>query len=297
LHERDESAELPGSLGRKFARSLSDLALRPIEFPQHVTRSLKIAATTRGIFAAVFLAILRAAEFVDKAPSSWEELSPMFVLGAVPPGIADSAEVRLAARSYEYVVAAHRSALLGLLLSKLPARRLKVPANQYAGVLLAGAFRLDRSTLRDATEVVKRSQDRSEIARRLMANIYPAGHLERGFRSMGAKIGMAGPDRGSGAARLLFEIPILALVVDAALGDSDHLQYEQWIDRLFDTFGFICGRGREHDYEKILSPLGPRGTISRALDSNHEALRRRLIRAGLAIEYSDAETEVVRVRF
>jgi hypothetical protein len=288
------SMKLSGALGTRYSRALSDLALRPIDHPQHFTRSLKTAAFTRGVFAAVFLATLRAAEIVEIKPKSWAELSPLFVLGSVPPGAPDSAEVRLATRSYEHLMVAHRKALAERLHAKLPSRRLNVPQNQYAEVLLSSTFQLDRTTLRDATEIVHRSQNTMEITRRLIHEIYPAGHLERGFRSMGAKIGMAGPDRGNGAPRLLFETPILALFVDAALGEDDRLQYEDWLDKLFEQFGFICGRGRKHDYEQLLSPLGSQGPLSRALDSNHEALRRRMIRAGLAIEYSDAETEVMR---
>jgi hypothetical protein len=44
----------------------------------------------------------------------------------------------------------------------------------------------------------------------------------------------------------------------------------------------------------LLSKLETPGPIRRALEANQEALRKRLTRAGLAVEYSDGETEVLR---
>jgi hypothetical protein len=87
---------------------------------------------------------------------------------------------------------------------------------------------------------------------------------------------------------------MLALLVDVTLDDGETLAYEDWLDVLYARFGTICGRGKTVDGEALLAGLDSRGVIARALDANHEALRRRLVRAGLAYEYSDSETEIVR---
>jgi hypothetical protein len=71
------------------------------------------------------------------------------------------------------------------------------------------------------------------------------------------------------------------------------VRYALWLDRVFERFGMIFGFGEAHDPTELLSALDEAGPVQRALRSNHEALRRRLVHAGLAIEYSDGETEVM----
>src|SRR5712691_6256469 len=111
---------------------------------------------------------------------------------------------------------------------------------------------------------------------------------------MGKKIGIAGPDRGAGAPRFTLETPMLGLLVESTLTIGERLSYEDWIDRVYERFGLILTSGRDSRARDLLKKLESPGAIHQALESNREALRRRLVRAGLAAEYSDAETEVFR---
>jgi hypothetical protein len=294
--DRDGDTDPPfkGEIGLRFGRSLAELALRPLCAPLHETRSMKVAATMRGMFAAVLLATIRAPELRRRSVRAWDEVSPMFVYGGVPPGNPRSPDVRLAARAYEAVVRAHRDGLEHLLCARVRRRRIDVPRSQYARVLLAAGFDIDARTREEAAGLLGQSTSAENIASRITGAVYPPGHLERGFRSMGSKIGLAGPDRGGGAPRFVLETPVLAALVDVSLAEDRALQFEDWVDRLYEQFGFIVGRGAANDFEPILTQLDARGVVARALDANHEALRRRMLRAGLAVEYSDTETEVRR---
>jgi hypothetical protein len=290
----DEQPPFKGTTGADFGLALTQLSTRPLIAPQHVTRSLRIAATMRGVFAAVYLATIRAPEFRRRTVNDWADTAPMFVYGGVPPGHSRSPEVRLAARSFERVVRAHRTGLEEILRARVARRRINVPRSQYARVLLASGFDLDDRTRREAEALLGQSTTAAVVASRIVNAVYPAGHLERGFRSMGSKIGFAGPDRGGGSPRFVLETPVLAALVDVTLGETRATRFEDWVDLLYESFGIIVGRGRAYDFEALLYPLESPGIVARALDANHDAVRRRMIRAGLAIEYSDTETEVRR---
>jgi len=83
-------------------------------------------------------------------------------------------------------------------------------------------------------------------------------------------------------------------LVDGTLQVGEQLAFDEWLDRLYELFGFVVGIGRTCDGRVLLEHLEAPGPLFHALESNHDALRRRLIRAGLASEYSDSETEVHR---
>jgi len=284
-------------LGATYARKLAAL-LSPAfaEAGGFAMRSSRLIALSSGCFAIGFLATLRSAEITHRRPKTWSDLSPMFVFGGMPPGRANDPATRLASKSFATVVAAQRDALREILVKRLKRRRVpaSTPKTQYARVVVAGAFPdasdKDQELARDA---VGRVQDAEKVADRLADALYPAGFLDRGFRRVGRKLGLAGPDRGFGSPRFLLETPALALLSAATVPPGNSIGFRDWLDEIFLRFGIILGPGQRTDCTALLAHLDTPGVVTSILRENQEALRRRMVRAGLAMEYSDGETEVV----
>jgi hypothetical protein len=282
-------------VGREFAKSLARLVLNPVVRDTARLRSDRIAALIRGVTCAAFLASLRCGALSGKSRDSWADLVPMFVVAGVPPGKQGSPEVQLASRSFEALVSELRASIAEFMRQKLASKPLPrgTPSGQKLEVLLGLTFANVSKGLRQQTqEEVRWDDDLTKLARRLMTAIYPPGHLERGYRTFGRMIGLAGPDRGSGSPRLLLETPILALLVSATTGVSERVPFADWLDRLYEQYGLIVGIGTRVDTMTILRSLASSGNVERALIANHESLRLRLVESGLAVEYSDGETEV-----
>lgn len=287
----------PGTLGASLAGSLQRLITSSIAPNNSITRSARLSSLSAATYFAAWLGALRTPSIVFGGAKQWRDVKPMFFVGGIPPGDRTDVAVRLAARSFEAVVAEHRALLQESLAARLAKVKLPaaLPKTQHGSTMLKQALpSLTDQQLEAALATIKSSMKPDNIAERLINEIYPAGTLESGFRSMGRKLGIAGPDRGYGSPRFLLETPILGLLVDATLDPGQHLPYDEWLDRLYETFGFVLGIGRSHDGRELLSGLEEPGPLFTALESNHDELRRRLIRSGLASEYSDAETEVHR---
>lgn len=283
------------SINGRFAEALGDLVLSAAVLSTARLRSDRLVALTRGVACAAFLGSIRSAELTLARVDSWDELSPMFFYGGVPPGRAGHPEERLASQCFEAVVAAQKRSLEGLLLSRMKGKRVPraAPTKQKLEILLKLAFPdLKRGLLEAAVGAVRWSSEIAGVAKSLGDALYPNGYLERGYRGLGRMVGLAGPDRGAGAPRFMFETPCLALLVSSTTPASDPITYPEWVDRLYDKFGILVGLGERIDPEPLLKKIGLTGNLSRAIEANHEALRKRLIAAGLATEYSDGETEV-----
>lgn len=286
-----------GELGKLLTRALAALVVQSVGISDGRLRSSRLVTLTQGLFFGTFLAALRAPAIEKYRPKAWEDLAPAFVYGGVPPGDPKEPAVRLAQRSFEAVVDQHRAALGELLVERLKRVRVpaRVPSRQQGKVRVRLAFEdLSARQVEEFEEVVGSVSRPEELGKRLLDAVYPAGHLESGFRAMGKKIGFAGPDRGYGSPRLLLETPMLGLLVGTTIGPGERVPYDDWIDRLFDRFGLVLGRGRTDRGKEVLRAHESPGPLHRALEQNQESLRRRLIRSGLAVEYSDAETEVHR---
>lgn len=287
-----------GQLGREFSKSLASLVLSACVDQSPRTRSARLVALTRNSFAAVFLGAARSAELIAKKPAGWGELAPMFVFGGLPPGVTGGLEVRLASRCFERVADAQRAALRMVIRERLELKRssVRIPKEQRARVLLGTTFpEAKREVVDELVASIGAAQTPEQIAEAIVDGLYPSGYLESGLRQMGRKIGLTGPDRGYGSPRFVLETPALSMLVEATLlGSVNNLLFEDWIDVVYERFGMILGRGKKLEPVALLKDLESEGPLSRAVELNQEQLRRRLIRAGLAVEYSDGETEVLR---
>jgi len=283
------------SLAHRFGKALCGLVLNPITSNQAAIRSIRLAALSRAVGTAAFLGALRAPEFAANRARAWSDLSPLFAFGGVPPGAVRSLPIRLACRSFEAVVERQRDSLLALLTKRLSNARIprQTPRSQHPTAIFAAAFpEVSKSLRGSAVDEVRWDADRDKLAANFLRKLYPPGYLAGAYRTIGRMIGLSGPERGAGAPRFVLETPVLALLVSASIDDEQPLPYRAWLDQVYDRFGIILGLGETLDAPTLLRPLGFGGSLLRALEENHETLRRRLVRCGLASEYSDGETEV-----
>jgi len=282
-------------LAKKFSKSLANLVLNPVVLDEARVRSVRLASLSRAVACAAFLGSLRAPELSLRNPRSWSDVAPLFVYGGVPPGQARGLAVRLASRSFKAVVEAQLAALRDAFSRRVEGARIprQTPRGQQFDAVLSVAFPSVPVGLRDTVVAeIGWNDDRSKAAKQLARAVYPPGHLESAYRTIGRMIGLAGPDRGFGTPRFLLETPMLALLVAATADSNMPLSYQDWLDAVYDRFGLVLGTGTHTDAMELLQPLGFGGALEHAVEENHDLLRRRLVRSGLATEYSDGETEV-----
>lgn len=115
--------------------------------------------------------------------------------------------------------------------------------------------------------------------------------LARRVRSMGANIGLAGPDRGL-RPRLIVDTPLLGVLVKGIVGTKS-MEFSSFVSQLAQQFGLVLGLGTDDSVADELGLSGSGGFDTyELLIRNQELLRERMLRAGLARSYSDSHTEV-----
>jgi hypothetical protein len=286
----------PSGIGGTLAEALAVMVTNAIEPGSGRSRSSRLVQLTSSTHFAAWLISLRTPPLLrPRDPRTWSELAPLFFYAGSPPGDPSEPAVRLATRSFDAVVGEHRRHLRDRLRTRLGDAKLpkRLPKAQRGRTLLSQVLgTLPDKQLASLVAAVGSEDNVDEICDIVLGAVYPPGHLERGFRSMGRKVGVAGPIRGRGSPRFLFETNVLGLLVDATVSPRERVQFEDWLDRLYARFGILIGFGRTIDWAEHLGDLDDPGPLYHALQTNHENMRRRLLRSGLAAEYSDAETEV-----
>lgn len=117
--------------------------------------------------------------------------------------------------------------------------------------------------------------------------------IARRVRGMGTTIGFAAPDRGASPMRLVLETPVLGMLV-GGLVPTRPLPFNEFIDAAYSRLGLVLGIGTRDDIVDKVTPTGYSGPpLYDVLLANEDALRRRLLRAGLARTFSDSHTEVL----
>jgi hypothetical protein len=69
--------------------------------------------------------------------------------------------------------------------------------------------------------------------------------------------------------------------------------FVEFVDRIRMTFGLVFGPGSDYQLPERLGLWEGTGAAHRHLEVNQDMLRKRLVRAGLAREYSDGHTELI----
>jgi hypothetical protein len=294
--------------GRYFAKSLARFLTQLVDPVPEARRLLQIQHLGRGAYLTAFLATVLGpiAATAKGAASSVDQLATLVVWCGMPPGPTDHPMVEAAARSFQEVVNANQAGLARLLQLTVSGRKVPstLPVNQrrrvaFESLLIENGFTEKRAAAavealaEDAHFPISGDVPKDEVwYRKLIESTFPSGFLTKGFRSMGRKIGIVGPDRGFGSPRFLCETPLIGTLV-AGLCPSTGLEFADFVDTARERLGLVVGLGRREELAGELRLWESAGTARRLLRENEEALRQRMVRAGLAREYSDGHTEVI----
>jgi hypothetical protein len=125
--------------------------------------------------------------------------------------------------------------------------------------------------------------------------LYPLSSFSSAFKTLSGKVGLAGPIKGTGEARIFFETNFLDSLVFflSKHGDS----FGDFVDNCFENLGIIVGKPSTfdlQDLERLQNLAGRIADVEECLDLAHESMRLRLVRSGLAKEFSDGYTIMVR---
>jgi len=209
---------------------------------------------------------------------------PILCYGGLPPGMQSDPLVQACSDSWDHAIAAsfisHVEDLDSLRASeeKLTQRLDHVKLENPKFERLAAELEIvNAADARDLLE--KHGLTQRELSRRL--------------RSLGANVGLAGPDRGVANPRFYIDTPLLGIIVHGIVGDGE-IELDDFISCIYEVFGLVLGPGANDTLYKDLAELGTfadRDLYSLLLE-NKERLRLRLVRTGLARTYSDSHTEV-----
>jgi len=120
---------------------------------------------------------------------------------------------------------------------------------------------------------------------------FPPLELARRIRALSQSIGFTAPDRGVGSVRLVFDTPLLNVLIRGLVGRQS-VNYEDFVSLVAEKFGLVLGPGAADDLLDRYPEMGE-GNIYESLLENQDLLQQRLLRAGFARAYSDSHTEVL----
>lgn len=293
--------------GKLLAREISGFIVQLTDYRPAAQRLAQIQNLGRGLYLSAFIALLLGplAGRIRNKPGSVDEIGRILVWAGMPPGPPTHPMVMAAARSFQMLVARNRAALSATLMDALEAQPLprNLPPLQRRRLalrnqLLAGGIKAHR--VDDAIEqladdagvrVDGRRRGDPELCSKVVESVYPASFLTKGLRTKGRKVGFIGPDRG-GIPRFVCETPLLGTLV-SGLVPREGVDFPTFVDVVRERLGIVFGLGTCDDLAEDLGLWEGIGVGRRLLRDNEEALRQRLVRAGLAREYSDGNTEVI----
>jgi hypothetical protein len=144
--------------------------------------------------------------------------------------------------------------------------------------------------LADAAKLLSSHVDANTLLDKLE---YTQREFSRRLKSLGANVGVAGPDGGSTNPRFYLDTPLLGVIVRGIVGDGA-IELDEFVTEVYRTLGLVLGAGcdglimNEFSHRQLLTDRD----LYTLLTTNTELLRERLIRTGLARTYSDSHTEV-----
>lgn len=269
---------------------------------QHFSRGLYLVALLSTIYGP--LASRPGQGHIDEVA----ELSPLLVWGDTPPGPPplESKLVSASSQGFERLLRRLQDAYVVILHADLAAVRhpkglpekLKARSALDARLRLAGLEKdaeigkaaQEFFTAADVDSGKAKLQDQQWL-RTAVEGTYSLTYLRGGLRSMGRKIGLMAPDRGQ-APRFVCETSLLATLVEGLCPDP--VPFEVFIDTLRARLGIVVGLGSATSVQDVVDLPKGMAPTRRLLLENQESFRRRMIRSGLAREYSDGQTEVFR---
>jgi hypothetical protein len=289
---------------------LSAFVVQLTQPKDNAQRLIQIQQLARGVYLSAIIALLLGpiAASNNDAISTVDQVGIMVAWADTPPGPPDHPMVAAAARSFQMCVERHLGTLSEGLSRSLASQTLpsQLPSNQRR----AAALRLQLGTIQPiapdvANQIITTlcsdaqvpldgdNPGDAEWARKVIESVYRTEVVTKGFRSMGVKVGFIGPDKGAGSPRFLCETPLLGTIV-AGICPPNGIDFEGFVDLARERLGIVFGPGTRDDIVERVGVWDSIGIGRKQLVQNQEALRHRMIRAGLAREYSDGHTEVLR---
>lgn len=220
----------------------------------------------------------------------------IFCYTGIPPGNPRSALVRLSQLSLKQAITNAHSGICSSFVKLIEDAKSKyADEDDFIEDLVLSRLRGD-----EARNLVKALSDINVKANPAEAfnKLYPLSSFSSAFRSLSGKVGLAGPIKGSGEARIYFETNFLDSLVFFLSNDGD--SFEDFVNRCFENLGIIVGRPATidlDDIERLQVLAGRVADVEECLDLAHENMRLRLVRSGLAKEFSDGYTIMVRNEF
>lgn len=274
-------------------------------------RLLGIQLLSIGLYLATILSLMHGASAcaADGSAQTVSDVGMCVVWCGEPPGPQQHPMVQAAAESFRLAIARIREANARLLLHELehcpPPQGetdvLLVKKDQLRQVIMtppsgstAKPGEPDEDELRSLVKECCTDHETwsREECLDIVDRVMPPEWLAQGLRKMGRKIGFIGPDRGRGTPRFLLETPVLGALVTGLCQERERLSLTDFVDRARERLGLVLGPGSRPDLTTALPCWTSRGAASVQLKENQELLKQRLLRAGLAREYSDGLTEV-----
>jgi hypothetical protein len=293
--------------GKQLATQLAEFIYRLSQPHPRLHRLLQIQHLARGVYLSAFLAIVLGptASVAEDEPDDVFQLGGRLVTwGGTPPGSIDHPMIAASARSFQLLVNDKRHALQRMLKRAISAVDIpsKTPAGQrrlttLRQLLIDGGEPPNRVPTaleyfrKQKVPLAQGAVDSDEWVRSILDTGYGPAAITKGLRTMGRKVGLVAPDRGAGAPRFVIETPLLGTLV-AGLCGEESMSYESFVDRMREQLGLVLGPGTRDDLPDELGLWESPGIGRQLLRDSEDDLRTRLVRAGLAVEYSDGHTEV-----
>lgn len=293
----------------EYANSVSTFVANVVRPQKNAQRLLAVQDASRAMFLATTLMAFVPYLILDRRDGSSTAPPRIFVFGGSPPGEGDDRIVRAAARHFGNTLVSSYSGMAIML--SLAMQDVAVPSRQRQAE--RGAFVLNQLLIdqgqkpaqckRQIDEIQSRlesvgtslaefARHPADVAQAIVKTSISQIRYSQAIRALGKKVGLAGPDRGR-LPRFLLETPLLATLVRGLVPRSG-FAYTDFVDALRNQLGLVVGLGSAVP-ESIVREVGGWASPAMAaeiLRENETRLRERLIRAGLAQEFSDGHTEV-----
>lgn len=152
--------------------------------------------------------------------------------------------------------------------------------------------RMSGQSARDLVQLLERNWKKQSLEE--FKELVSPADFSAAFRSLSGKIGFAGPVKGTGEKRILFEANFLEVLVYFFSNEGD--TFEDFVNNCYERMGLILGRPKnlsESNYLKLEKLSSRHSDVDEALENSQELLRQRLVKSGLAREFSDGFTVMV----
>lgn len=292
-----------------YSNSVATFLASVMRSQQHAQRLLAVQDLSRAAYFVVTLMAFVPNIILSRIQTDGTHKPRLFVFGGSPPGEAGDRLIEASALYFGHALS-QAYAGIPLMLSRAM-QDVAIPSNQKRSE--RAAFVLNQLLIDSGERPATAKKHIDSIAARLQTHgiqlrdfaqkpeavteAIVHSSLSRvryssAIRSMARKVGFAAPDRGR-KPRLVLETPLLATLV-RGLVPKEGCVYSDFVDSLRTQLGVVVGFG-SMEADALITEVGHWASHAMAeelLRDNEERLRVRLVRAGLAQQYSDGHTEV-----